>query len=396
MLSILIAGALMAEPWEPQKEVVESNRSRRPTFGWDESDVPKYTLPPVVDATTTAETWPARRQAIVELLETDMFGRPPVGLTSTVRISSASPAVGNQASHYTITITASHGAKSVVFLANVFVPANQKSAAPAFILIDHREMSGTEPPQDDANKGFWPVATLLERGYATAAFHCDPVAPDRKDAHDEGVHSLFDDLGPHGWSTLAAWAWAAGRVLDGLEQIEGVDSKRVGVIGHSRGGKTALWAGASDERFAIAVSNESGCGGAALSRRRIGETVQRINDTFPYWFNAKFKTYNERENAIPFDQHFVMSAIAPRAVYVGSADQDLWADPRGEYLSLVAANPVYALFGDDNLPETMTALDVQRIVGRRGYHVRSGKHNLRLEDWVRVLDFADSVYASSR
>ena len=299
MLLLVLTGALMAGPWEPNEDLVRQNRERRPTFGWEEADVPDYHLPPVVDSTITSETWPARREEIVELLKTDMFGRPPAGLKSNVRVADAAPVDGLAASHHVITVTATNGDRSVEFAAHVFVPRQAKRPVPAFVCIDHREVTGLKPPEDEANKGFWPVASLIERGYATAAFHCDPVAPDRKDAHDEGVHGLFDDLGPDGWSTLAAWAWAAGRVLDGLEQVDAVDAAKVGVIGHSRGGKTALWAGASDERFAIAVSNESGCGGAALSRRRIGETVKRINDVFPYWFNAKFKTYNDREAELP-------------------------------------------------------------------------------------------------
>lgn len=394
MLSILLAGAIVAGPWEPDAEVVDKNRKSRPEFGWDESDVPEYTLPQVVDSAMTQAKWPARRSEIVELLAREMFGSPPAGLTTTVTVSAPTTVDEFAATHQVISIEAKHGKKSLTFTADVFVPRDHAGPVPAFVLIDHREIAGKTPPQDEENRGFWPVETLVSRGYATAAFHCDPVAPDRKDAHKEGVHGLFDDLGPNGWSTLAAWAWATGRVLDGLEKIDSIDAQRVGVIGHSRGGKTALWAAASDERFAIAVSNESGCGGAALSRRRIGETVARINTAFPYWFNDKFKTYNDRESDLPFDQHFTISAIAPRAVYVGSAAEDLWADPRGEYTSLHEANPVFEMFGDAPMPAEMTELGEQRIVGRRGYHIRPGRHNLLLEDWEKVLNFSDSVYRS--
>lgn len=393
MLSLVIAGTLLVDSWEPQKSIVESNQAKRPDFNWTEADVPEFTLPSVIDRSVSEATWSERRTEIVELLQKEMFGQPPKGLTASVSVSDGKPAENYDAVYHVITIVARHGDQSVTFTANLFVPSNASNPVPAFIVIDHRETTGVAPVEKESDKEFWPVATLLERGYAAAAFHCDPVAPDRKDAHDEGVHGMFEDLGPDGWSTLAAWAWAASRVLDGLEQVESVDANRVGVIGHSRGGKTALWAGASDSRFAISVSNESGCGGAALSRRRIGETVERINKSFPYWFNDQFKTYNDREDELPFDQHFVVSAIAPRAVYVASADADLWADPRGEYQSLVAANDVFAIFGDAKFPAEMTALGEQRIVGRRGYHIRPGGHNLTLVDWQNVLDFADSVYA---
>lgn len=379
----------MSGPWEPSPEVVAKNRARRPDFGWTETDVPQFDLPSVLTSDTNESNWGERRSDIVALLQREMFGIVPAGLTTEISISEATASRDLPAMHRVITITARHRDQSVTFTSNVFVPSERTGPVPAFVLIDHREQTDDTPLEGGESEGFWPVVDLVQRGYATAAFHCDPVAPDRMDAHDEGVHSLIEDLGPHGWSTLAAWAWAAGRVLDGLQEIKEVDATRVGVIGHSRGGKTALWAAASDERFALAVSNESGCGGAALSRRRIGETVRRINTTFPYWFNDQFKTYNDRENDLPFDQHFVISAIAPRAVYVGSADEDLWADPGGEYASLTAANKVFALFGDEPLPQEMPGLGEQRIAGRRGYHVRPGRHNLTRDDWLLVLDFAD-------
>ena len=376
-------------------------------FAPDPPGLPPYTLPdPLVAADGTRVTapeqwWSSRRAEVLELFRQHVFGRVPAAVTGAVWrvVEERDPTPARAAKWRRIEFTARRGDRSVVFHASVFTPTGAPPA-PAIVMIANRTneiLSADRPTEAD----FWPVDTILSRGYATAAFMVREVDPDRPDGRPRGVRGLWDDDAdqPDDWGTLSAWAWGASRVADALCRLPEVDGTRLAVAGHSRGGKTALWAAAQDERFGLACVNNSGCGGANILRRRFPgrETVEIINRGFPHWFNARFKTYANRENELPVDHHMLIALVAPRWVHVGSAEEDIWADPRGEFLGLVHASPVYQLLGRRGL-----GTDEMPPIGRplRGdglaYHIRAGRHNLMLEDWLAYLDTADAAFGRRR
>ncbi|MGA2496344.1 MAG: acetylxylan esterase [Tepidisphaeraceae bacterium] len=385
--------------------VAAAEEQAKKFFRPDATDMPAYTLPDVLTAAdgtkiATADAWKkTRRPEVLELFRKHVYGRVPATAyqKNFKVVNEDRSAMDGAATLKLVDITITAGGRSLVIHLVLFVPNKAARPVPAFLLICNREPENFDPTRQKKSE-FWPAEEAIARGYAIAAFYNADVAPDKYDGFKDGIHGLLDggQRPADAWGTIAAWAWGASRCMDYFETDKDIARDKVAVIGHSRGGKTALWAGAEDERFAIVCSNDSGCGGAALNRRhnKEKETVARINKAFPHWFNETFKTYNDREEALPVDQHMLVALMAPRAVCVASADQDLWADPRGEFLSVVGAGPVYRLYGKKGLGDAleMPALGEPLHGDGAHYHIREGKHNLTLFDWKCYLDFADKVY----
>jgi hypothetical protein len=403
LITALVAvAAAQGKGWHARAEVVAQATKQQPGVNYDESRVVPYTLPDPLahkgKKVASALMWPPRRAEILDLFRANVYGRSP-GKPEHVAFSviEENPkAMDGAATLRRMAITSRQGSRSHRFALTLFLPNNRSGPAPVFLLINNRPPSNTDPTRREKS-GFWPAEQIIARGYGIAAFHYAELAPDDAKTFRDGVMKCFEDGAgastPYTWGALAAWGWGASRAMDYFETDPRVDKAHVAVVGHSRGGKAALWAAAEDERFAMVVSNDSGEGGAALSRRNFGETIERINTSFPHWFIATYKTFNGRSAELPIDQHMLLSLIAPRALYVASADEDLWADPRGEFLSLAASSPVFALWGDPPIRDgDMPAIDTPLVVGRRGYHVRTGGHNLTPYDWDRYADFADRVW----
>lgn len=389
------------EPWQASPQTVEKASGNRPEFNYYEEKVPSYKLPELLTTLNgrpvlNKNTWTkVRRSEILELFRENVFGRvPATPYNQNFKIVNEDRnAMGGTATLKQVDITITSEGKSLDIHLTLFVPNNIPKPVPAFLLIDNRGPENTDPTRQKRSE-FWPAEEVIARGYAIAVFCNADVDPDEFDNFKNGIHGLLDrgERQPDSWGTLAAWAWGASRCMDYFETDKDINSGKVAVVGHSRGGKTAMWTGAEDQRFAMVVANESGCGGAALARRCYGETVARINSAFPHWFCSNYKQWGGKEDKMPFDSHMLISLIAPRAVYVAAAGDDLWGDPRGCYLALYNAIPAYRLLKTgSSLTDVMPPLNKQVMSGKVAFHIRDGVHNMLLKDWNWFMDFGDIV-----
>lgn len=424
---------------------------------YDEAAVPKYSLPPLLVGANgekvNAAMWPARREELLDLCRDHIYGRwelPSFEMSAEI-VEQGEFLNGNAIrTQWKVTITNEHGSQQIDLLVYLPATASSKSQVPVFLglnfagnhsvandaaillpkswmrpdketVVDNRATEKGRGIQDRR----WPVEEILAGGFGLATAYYGDLAPDDPAHYMEGLPrlnpNLKKDLGPFlldasyketeqptTGGAIAVWSWGLSRLLDVLEKDPRIAAKQVIVVGHSRLGKTALWAGATDQRFAMVVSNNSGCGGAALSRRAFGETVQRINSAFPHWFCDQYRKYNRAESDCPVDQHSLLALIAPRPLYVTSASEDLWADPHGEFLATKEVGTVYRLLGETALPETdfcgFENLGAGKVVygaawgeasetssptfAQVGYHIRNGAHDILSWDWQLFMRFA--------
>lgn len=365
---------------------------------YDETKVPSYTLPdPLLSLNKTrinnwAQWETIRRPEVLRLFEDHVYGQIPTTVSAVkwTVTNENKAAMGGKAHLKEVQIEVTQGQKSLKISVVIFLPNRVEGPVPTFLLINHRDYYNTDPTRTTRTE-FWPAELLIDEGFAIAAFHVSDVAADNKATFQNGVLQLYPEQldMENGMRALGAWGWGASRVMDYLQQDAKIDKNKVAVIGHSRGGKAALWCAAQDQRFALVVSSCSGNGGSSLSRRRFGETLRMTNTVFPHWFAPRFRQYNDREDALPVDQHMLLALLAPRPVYVGTAIEDGWADPRGSFLALKAAEPVYALYGiGPLLPAEQPPVNTPIMDSLLGYHVREGDHNLTRYDWIQYLTFA--------
>jgi hypothetical protein len=389
---------------------------------YDEANVGSLVLPdplsgPDGRAATSVETWTTvARPHQLALLEANVFGRrlpqAPVAVVGAVERADVVLPGDVKARRLQARLRLGAGDAAPITEVLLYLPGEAREPVPVLLGLnflgnqaeypdDGIWLSSSWVPNDkaagidahratEASRGWlahrWPVPAMLRRGYGMATASCGDVFPDR--APDRGTAAATPPA-PDEPGAMAAWAWQLSRILDWLVTLPEVRKDAVAVVGFSRLGKAALWAGACDERFAAVVSMESGCGGAALSRRNYGETIADITGRFPHWFCPRFASFAGRETELPCDQHCLLALVAPRPLYVTSAVEDRWSDPRGEFLACVAAEPAWRLFGREGLA-TGDYPPVDTPVGRTvGYHVRAGRHELLAYDWQRCADFLD-------
>jgi len=370
---------------------------------------------------TSVKEWERRRKEILETMTREMYGAAPER-PKNMRFEVFDvdkDALAGKATRKQVTVRITEKGKEARFDLLIYIPNRARHPVPAIIGLNfignqaiHADPGiklttawvensgmfpcGADGKATDACRGVnasqWAVDSILARGYALVTLYREEVASDRKDqAFRTGVHTLYPELQQRedNFGTIAAWAWALSRGMDYLETDKDIDAKRVAVFGFSRLGKAALWAGATDRRFAAVLSNESGAGGGKQFRRGVGEDINRLCTVFPHWFARSLAKYKGKDTELPFDQHFVLALIAPRPVYLATAEDDKNADPQGEFATARAADAVYRFLGTNGFPDGPFPALNQPLTGQIGFHIRPGGHDVKMFDWIQFLNFSD-------
>jgi hypothetical protein len=408
------------------------NAPAHTVYNHSEEHIPAYTEPPVLrlndgKVVTSATQWIAlRRPEIARQLHTQMFGvNPDPELHLVVQhIDVDAKALGGIATREQIALVLSNQPTGPVLHLLLYLPNAVHSPVPVFLGLNDAgnqsvsNDSGIDLNQiwvaskenrrvlvplqaDDSTRGSrasqWPIETILSKGYGFATIYDGDLQPDFAGGEAYGFRAtppLAEASVPPAerWGAIGIWAWGLSKALDYLISDSRVNGKQVAVIGHSRFGKAALWAGAQDQRFGMVISNESGKGGAALMKRDYGETVANLTTRFSYWFCPNFHRYAEDPQKLPFDSPFILSLVAPRPLYIGSSDGEYIVDPKGEFLAAVAVQPVYQLFDSKDLNLVQMPGLNHPTMGQIGYHIRQGKHDMTAYDWEQYLAFADQRF----
>ena len=394
---------------------------------YDEAQVGEFTLPDPLAGSeglrvTNSNQWLAtRRPEILELYREFIFGHSPAPWTNVgFQVwETRTNALGGKAIRKQIEINFSRTAGGPLAHLLLYTPVG-KPHCPTFLCLQFngnytvindpaiailpvwnwktgQPAMPKNPVRGEASRN-WKISETLARGYGIAILDYREIEPDLPGGagFPYGVRKNYPDPATNSWGAISAWAWGASRALDYLSTDPDVDAERVILQGHSRLGKTVLWAGAQDTRFAAVIASCSGEMGAALSRRDYGETVDDVCQRFPYWMSGSFLQFSNRWNSLPVDSHFLLSLIAPRPLFLSTGSEDRWGDPRGEFLAARAAAPVYELFGQSGLTETEFPPLDQPLRHTVWFNCHTGKHDVLPTDWDLYLDFADAHFSQNK
>ena len=330
----------------------------------------------------TPEDWEARRAQLLEILSSEEYGfAPPSPEKVNVTVERhADGQYAGKACVNSLRLSFETDRGEFSFPVMEIVPTGKKNC-PTFVVLNFRA---------DVPDKYLPAEEIIDYGCASLRIYYNDIAYDGEDDSSGGIAAMYD-RGKYNWGKLRMWAFAASRVMDYLQSgtADYPDLSRIVVAGHSRLGKAALIAAAFDTRFALACANDSGCSGDALTRGKKGERVGDIVKTFPFWFCEKYKSYSGRETEMPFDQHFLLAAVAPRRVALGAALEDEWADPDSQYLSACAASGVWDMLGRKGFitPDRLPLPGDCFSTGCIKYHLRRGRHFLSREDWQHYCTY---------